>query len=242
MHRFLALLLMAVLASAPANAERPVAPDQFNYSAQGSYVLVWVGPMLGHKSFRGWLDFMKISPETGLTSRTDKGELRTINARAIKDAAAVYNEAKPFIVQGDLGLFLIPVIPGRWVLGGVNGTALSLGSYGFDIPAGTVTYVGKVLVGSEDGSSDVPEIKARGELPEAGLIRRSAPEISTIVLRRPSLSDIPSDILPQSITGHISLAKIDEGIRFNNYLGGVINRAADLGPIPHALPIKKEPH
>lgn len=242
MVRFLIFAFTMVLTCASAHAERPITLDKFVYSAEQGYILVWVGPLDGRKSFLGFLDFMQISPETGKTFRDDNPELRTINARRIKDAAAVYNDPKPLVVQNDLGLFLIPVNPGRWVVGAVNGTALTLGSYAFDVTPASVTYAGKILVGPEDGSSNIPEIKLRGEMPESALIRRSAPQIWTIVLRRPSYSDIPTDVLPTSIKDHVTLANIEGGVRFNNYLSSVINRAADLGPIPHALPIPAGRH
>lgn len=237
--RTIALTIAILLPSLPASAERPVTLEQFSYSAEQGYILVWAGPMQGRKNFRDWLDFMQLSPETGMTTRNDGGNLRTTNARRIKDAAAVYYEAKPLVVDNDLGLFLIPINPGRWVIGGVNGTALTLGSYAFDAPVGAVTYVGKVIVGNEDGSSEVPEIKRRGEAPESALIRRSAPMIATLVLRRPNLSDIPMSALPPSVRDHVISAKIEEDVRFNNYLSGVVNRAADLGPMPHAAPVPK---
>jgi hypothetical protein len=237
--RTIALPLMVLTTSLPANSERPVTLEQFSYSADQGYILVWAGPMQGRKTFPGWLDFMQVSPETGLTTRTDSGDLRTINARSIKDAAAIYYESKPLVFRDDMGLFLIPLKPGRWVIGGANGTALTLGSYAFGVPAGAVTYVGQVIVGNEDGSSQVPEIKIRGQAPESALIRRSAPMIATLVLRRPALSDVPVDTLPTSVTDHLISAKIEEDVRFNNYLSGVVNRAADLGPMAHAAPVAK---
>lgn len=230
---------LALVPAFPTRAERPVTLEQFRYSADQGYILVWVGPMKGRKTFPGWLDFMQISTETGLTTRTDNGELRTINARAIKDAAAVYDESKPLVTRDDSGLFLIPVKPGRWVVGGANGTALTLGSYAFNVPVGAVTYLGKVIVGNEDGSSQVPEIRARAESPETSLIKRSALMFTTIVFSYPKLSDVPHDALPASASDRLIAAEIEKNVRFNNYLGGVINRAADLGPMPHADPVSR---
>ncbi|NKJ03024.1 hypothetical protein [Novosphingobium sp. SG707] len=237
--RTLALPLLFLSHSVPASAERPVTLEQFSYSADQGYILVWAGPMQGRKTFPGFLDFMQASPETGLTTRNDNGELRTINARAIKDAATIYYESRPLAVRDDMGLFLIALKPGRWVIGGANGTALTLGSYAFEAPAAVVTYVGKVIVGKEDGASQVPEIKARGMSPESALIRRSAPAITTLVLRRPDISDVPMEALPSTLRDHLMSAKIEADVRFNNYLSGVINRAADLGPMPHAAPVPR---
>lgn len=218
-----------------AYAERPVTREEFNYDPSKGYIVVWVGPLKGHKGPRDYLDMIRLDPETGETLVEDKGELKTTNARARKDSAAIYNEARPWAIKDDKGLFVIPVNPGQWVIAGVNFTALSLGSYGFSVTPGSLTYVGTVLIGQEDGASDIPEINARALPNNGGDPVKASKALSTIVLRRAERADLPA-YFPYE---HLTIASIKRDVRFNNYLAGSVSRAADLDLMDHAAPVRK---
>lgn len=231
----IAALAVALLASATVGwAERPIAQDKFVYDSQQGYILAWAGPMKGKTSYKDYLDFVRIDPATGKTLIEDPGYARSTNAHAVTDAAAIYYEAKPWAIVNDRGLFLIPVNPGRWVIGGVNNTALSLGSYGFQVERGKISYIGTVLTGKEDGSSEVPEIKVLAPAGDNPAQPRSS-MASTFVLRTADPADLPSSFPKE----HLIVPKIERDVRFNNYQSSLVSRAADLGPMAHERPVPR---
>jgi hypothetical protein len=231
----IAALTATLLACATVGwAERPITQDKFVYDPQQGYILAWAGPMKGKTSYKDYLDFVRVDPATGKTLIEDPGFARTTNARVVKDAAAIYYEAKPWAIVDDRGLFLIPVNPGRWVIGGVNNTALSLGSYAFQVEPGKISYIGTVLTGKEDGSSGVPEIRALAPAGNGPAPQRSN-IASTFVLRLPDSADLPSSFPKE----HVIVPKIERDVRFNNYQSSLVSRAADLGPMGHEWPVPK---
>lgn len=222
-----------LLAMHPALAERPIKQKDYVSDGTQGYVVVWVGPMNGRKTPRELLDFLRIDPKTGSTLVSDQPYLRSTNARRVKDAAAIYYESKPWIIRDDFGLFVMPVNPGRWVVGGVNQTAFSMGSYAFDVAPGKTSYIGTVVVGQESNDSIIPEFRKAGEA-IAGLIDdENVP--NTILLRPADIADLPSEMVWHGLV----LPEIARDVRFNNYLSGLVGRAADLGRKPHEPPRSK---
>ncbi len=231
----IAALIVTLLAYATVGwAERPITQDKFVFDPQQGYILAWAGPMKGKTSYKDYLDFVRIDPATGKTMIEDPGFARTTNAHAVRDAAAIYYEAKPWAIVNDRGLFLIPVNPGRWVIGGVNNTAISLGSYGFQVEPGKISYIGTVLTGKEDGSSEVPEIRALAAARDNPAAQRSN-ITSTFVLRPADPADLPSGFPKE----HMIVPKIERDVRFNNYQASLVSRAADLGLMAHERPVPK---
>lgn len=227
---------LAATSAIPAvgRVERPVTQEKFQYDPASGYILVWVGPMKGKSSFKDYLDFVRIDPSNGDALVRDDGGLRSTNMRAQKDAAAVYYEAKPWVIKDDRGLFLMPVAPGSWVIGSVNNPALSMGSYGFDVAPGKITYVGTVLTGKEDGSSSIPEIAEAGR--KVLSYEGSASNIPhTIVYRTAGLDELPPTIPRDNLV----VPAIRRDVRFNNFMSSLVGRAADLGTMSHQSPVPK---
>ena len=239
MKRLVPLLALAVCA-APASAERPIEPGKFVYNANSGYIFACVAPMNGKQSFKQWLEFVRVDPATGKSTVQDRGGLRSTNARRVKDAAAIYYEAKPwtFDADRDRACFLTAITPGFWVVGSVGNTALSMGSYGFDVAPGKITHVGTILVGAEDGTSTIPEIagaKISDDLLDYGTFSKQL--ISwTIVWRPPVQDDLPENL---STYPAVLATAPQRDVRFDNYISALVGRAADLGPMVQEKPVPK---
>lgn len=233
--RIICLLMVAALGMArPAYAERPITKDKYVHDCKIGYILVWAGPLNGRTKYLDYLDFVRIDPDTGMVVVADSAYLRSTNARRVKDAAAIYYEAKPWVIQNDRGLFLIPVNPGRWTIGAAGVTAFALGSYGFDVQPCKVTYLGTVLTGLEDGNSDIPEIKAAGDALK-GIVENEKDIPSTFALRPADISELPSDFPRENLV----VATMIPDVRFNNYISGLIGRATGLGLMGHEPPVAR---
>lgn len=239
MKRLFPLLALVVCAT-PASAERPIEPGKLVYDASSGYIFACVAPMNGKQSFKQWLEFVRLDPATGKSMVQDRGGLRSTNARRVKDAAAIYYEAKPWTFDAgrDRACFLTAITPGFWVVGSVGNTALSMGSYGFEVAPGKITHVGTILVGAEDGTSTIPEIasaKISDDLLNYGTLSKQL--ISwTIAWRPPVQEDIPSNLSAYSA---VLATTPQRDTRFDNYISGLVGRAADLGLMAHEKPVPK---
>lgn len=233
------IALVAFIALAvSAHAERPIDRAKFSYDANSGYIFACVAPMNGKKSFKRWIEFVRLDDKTGKAIVTDQGPLRSTNARREKDAAAIYYEAKPWITrpQDDTACFLMAINPGRWVIGSVDSTVFALGSYGFDIEPGKITHIGTVISGFEDGKSKYPEIaksKVSPDLLDYGLANSKMS--STFILRAPNEAELPPELNAYRWT----LSKAIEDVRFQNYASALVGRAAELGKIEHQKPVPK---
>lgn len=231
-------LVASVALAVSADAERPIDPAKFSFKYKPGHIFACVAPMNGKKSFKGWVEFVRLDNNTGKVFVTDQGPLRSTNARMEKNAAAIYYEAKPWITrpEDDTACFLMAVNPGRWVIGSVNNTVFALGSYGFDIEPGKITHVGTVISGFEDGKSKYPEIaksKLSSDLLGRGLINSKM--TSTFILRPPNEAEFPPELRAYPWT----LSKTIEDVRFENYAAALVGRAAELGKIEHQKPVPK---
>lgn len=239
MKRLFLFLGLAFCATS-ASAERPIEPGKFVYDANAGYIFACVQPMNGKQSFKQWLEFVRLDPATGKSTVEDRGGLRSTNARRVKDAAAIYYEAKPWTFDAgrDRACFLTAITPGFWVVGSVGNTALSMGSYGFDVAPGKITHVGTILVGAEDGTSAVPEIaKAKISDDLLGYGTLSKQLISwTIAWRGPVAEDIPPNLSTHPV---LLVTDPKRDVRFDNYISALVGRAADLGPMAHEKPVAK---
>ena len=162
---------------------------------------------------------------------------RLINNKKNLDAAMVWG-GDHFGSNGETSLYLVPVNPGKWVIGGAGNTVMSLGSYGFDVKPGEITYVGTILTDRENGKSDIAEFtsaKLSQDLAEFGTLMNIV--MSDALLVRPAGE---SDPLPPAIAAHpVTRAALEPDVRFNNFLSALINRATGLPPLEHQ-PVDRE--
>ncbi|HMJ93132.1 MAG TPA: hypothetical protein VK472_03430 [Allosphingosinicella sp.] len=235
MNRSLALLaaLAASFVAVPAAmAANPLKPEKFVFDPARGYILVRVGPV-GDSGNADPVYFVRMDPAHPGQTLWSFG-MRPINSKKESDAAMVWG-GDNFGNDGKTSLYLVPVNPGEWVIGGAGGTSMSLGSYGFTVKPGEITYVGTILTGRENGKSDIPEIKAATlsqDLVEFGTLMNIV--MSDAILVTPSAAGDP---IPEAIASHgVTHASLIPGVRFNNFLAAMINRAIGLEELEHQLP------
>jgi hypothetical protein len=227
----LAAALVFVLGVADsAEAANPLKPNKFKFDPSIGYILVRVGPT--DKGNAPPVYFARLDDSGKKTVWSFGSGL--INSKKVRDAAMVWG-SDHFGTDGKTSLYLVPVNPGRWVVGGAGGTTMSLGSYGFDVKAGEITYVGTVLTGREDGKSEVPEIaatKLSKDLVEFGTLMNIV--MSDAIVVTPAAE---ADPLPAQINAHpVVRAELIPDVRFNNFLAALVNRAVGLPPLGHQDP------
>lgn len=228
--RTLVLAAALCLGAGSAYAANPLKPAKFVWDPAKGYILARVGPA-GDDGKAPPVYFARLG-EDGRTIWSFGGRL--INNKKNLDAAMVWG-GDHFGSDGQTSLYLVPVNPGKWVIGGAGNTVMSLGSYGFDVKPGEITYVGTILTDRENGKSGIPELqsaKLSQDLVEFGTLMNIV--MSDALLVRPAGD---SDPLPAAITAHpVTRAALQPDVRFNNFLAALINRATGLPPLEHQEP------
>jgi hypothetical protein len=223
------LILAAALCfgAASAQASNPLKPAKFVWNPAMGYILARVGP--SGSDGKAPPVYLARLGEDGNTIWSFGGRL--INNKKNLDAAMIWG-GDHFGTDGKTSLYLVPVNPGRWVVGGAGNTVMSLGSYGFDVKAGEITYVGTILTDRENGKSDIPEFQSARlsrDLVEFGTLMNIV--MSDALLVRPAGE---ADPLPAAIAAHkVSRAELQPDVRFNNFLAALVNRATGLPPLEH---------
>lgn len=225
------LALCVILWTAPATASRPVDQRHFSFDPAMGYILARAGPV-------GTNGRLSVGPIYLVQVDRSKNEVSSLNAPGGMDRRDVFDSATirggdHWGTDGQTSLFLIPVQPGFWTIGGVNATAFSLGSWGFEVRPGEITYVGTILTGRQDGRSPIPEIAASRLAPDLvsfGTLMNIV--MSDAFLLRPAAE---GETLPVALTAHtIRRPELVPDVRFNNFLESMVNRALGLPPMGHA--------
>ncbi|PJI90890.1 hypothetical protein DAH55_12230 [Sphingomonas koreensis] len=226
-----ALLLLAALGTAlvipAANATKPVKPNELKVDHQLGYIVIAVHP----QSDIPFIYLNRLDPTTG--KLVWKYGLGSPGSSKNLDVAQI-TKGRAWATNAHGSFFVIPVTPGRWVIGGTGDhggeTALSLGSYGFDIEPGKFTYVGRVSGSWENGKAKDTRLQAAklsDDLVRFGTLMNIVMSF-TIVHDEPNASDaIPADLQARGVT----IAPIIADVRFDNAFRGLVSRAADLPPI-----------
>lgn len=228
--RTLVLAAALCLGAGAAHAANPLKPAKFVWNPAMGYILARVGPT-GDDGKAPPVYFARLG-EDGDTVWSFGGRL--INNKKNLDAAMVWG-GDHFGSNGETSLYLVPVNPGKWVIAGAGNTVMSLGSYGFDVKPGEITYVGTILTDRENGKSKIPEFqsaKLSKDLVEFGTLMNIV--MSDALLVRPAGE---ADPLPAALTAHpVTRAALQPDVRFNNFLAALINRAHGLPPLEHQAP------
>lgn len=223
---FIAVLGVA-LGTSMANATKPVMPKDFAIDDRLGYIVLAVHPNSDIPFiYLNRIDTTvgKLIWNYGVASPSSSKNLDVVMIKKGREWASSAHGS----------FFVIPVNPGRWVIGGTGDhggeTSLSLGSYGFDIEPGKFTYVGRVSGSWENGRAKDERLrtaKLSDDLVRFGTLMNIVMSM-TIVYDEPSASDpVPADLQARNMT----IAKIIPDVRFNNAYRGLVSRAADLPPI-----------
>lgn len=215
------LLCSAALALASTGAQAAdqlkVAPASLD-PARG-YVLV----RLGERTPGLWNFFSLAAYDEAAEDLAGKGRAKARPVPKGVDKAAVIRE-KPFLAEaGNHRTHLVALTPGRYVIASSPTTCFCLGSYSVEVKPGTITDLGHIYLGAENGSSpwaalsklhSPPDIEARGyTVPDAMAIVPATADTAV----PPGLAALPR--VPATFT---------PVRRFGNHSGQLINRALPL--------------
>ena len=221
--RYFACLASSVLlglSPVTAHAAKPATLDP-----DGAYVLVEIGTldnaMLKGVKMPGSLTLARYDAAKG---DVRGGMLSPDTALPKGQAPRVTIMAKPLVKTKTSRLYLVKLEPDTWVIEGASGTAFSLGSAQFNIAPGQVIDLGVVKPVVEWLDGEGPKSMAGGMMGAMLFGSVKPKEIRPIRLEwRPrTSSDFP---IPSSLSGRtVSAGQFSYGVKFGNYLGGLVNR------------------
>jgi hypothetical protein len=121
--------------------------------------------------------------------------------------------------------YLFELEPDTWVIAGVANTSFSLGSSGLRVESGQVVDLGVVSteLDATEGSGELSAKDVLGAMFIGGLLAgRGDPSPSCATVRPRGSGDLP---LPAGLNAtNVSKPEFVRGLRFGNYLGGLVNR------------------
>ena len=236
MNRFLRHGLIALLAvcapllvTTAAEANRPVKQREFTIDPNMGYILIRTGPVSSRGAASNAVYLVRLDTEKN-TAIWSFGQ-SFIDRRANLDAAMVYG-GNHWGTDGSTSVYVVPVNPGFWVVGGAGATTFSLGSYGFEVRAGEITDVGTVLTGRENGESPIPELAAvrlSQDLVEFGTLMNIV--MSDTMVMRPAAD---GQAVPEALSAYtVRRAELVPDVRFDNFMRSLVSRAVGLPPLGH---------
>jgi hypothetical protein len=241
-------LVLAALSSQPAySAEKAkkvpkikletLKPGKIKLDDRLGYVMIRLGPKAADKNPALGVGFSRIDAATN--KPFDFPTIDVIPKDFWRTASVGINVGRSFADVDGAGLYYIGFYPGRWVIGGVGQTCMSLGTYTFDVKQGEVTDIGTLLVARENGEAGVPELKdakLSQDLAEFGTMMNI---VMTEALYAKPASDTPT--LPAELKAWpVTKATLMPDHRFDNNCTTLINRASSLPPLGHQPPMTRD--
>jgi hypothetical protein len=155
-----------------------------------------------------------------------RGGLRSPGSSLGRGVAVRVSAVRRSLLRNDeRRLFLLELEPDIWVIEGAAGTAFSLGSLTFTVRAGEVLDLGVFSPRTDWPDGEGPTRLTAGRLVGMALLgpfaRTPEPRPAMLEIRRRDTGDFP---VPDSLASRIVPAQFNEGARFGNYLGGLVNR------------------
>lgn len=132
---------------------------------------------------------------------------------------------KPFIAEAShVRTYLVTLTPGRYVIASSPTTCFCLGSYSVDLRPGTVTDLGSIYVGAENGSSPWGALAKLHSSPDIESRGYTIADAMAIVPARP-------DAAAPAVLGALqrTIAEYRPVGRFGNHGGLLVNRVLPLG-------------
>ena len=199
------------------------------------YIVIRVGPKSETETPTA-VAFRRIDPATDLPLTGPDTPNPKDFARSL---SAVVNTTRPFDIGDGVGVYVVKVYPGRWVLNNVGGTCLSLGTYTVDVKAGQVVDFGTVLTAREDGKTTLPEFEGAAlseDLVKFGTMMNIV--MTDAVFVKPAVAGAS---MPAELAGlTVAPATLGKDYRFDNFCAMLVNRATSLSPLEHPKPISQE--
>lgn len=216
------LLLAAALAVAPAPS---LAADALKVAPTGldparGYVLV----RLGERMPNVW-NYLMLAPYDDQAEDVrgrGRAKANTVPKGADKQ---VMIGAKPFIAEEPhLRTHIVAVTPGRYVIASSPTTCFCLGSFSVDVAAGTVTDLGSIYIGAENGSSPWAALSKLHSSPDIETRGYTVADAIAIVPAKADTAVPPAlAALPRVQANYLPVR------RFGNHNGLLLNRALPLG-------------
>jgi hypothetical protein len=227
-RNLLALIMASATSPAPAETLKKV-PAALNPAK--AYILVEYKLMPNpHANLPGSRKTLPLT--SGLTfARYDArlGDIRGLGRAKAKPLPGKQSSIEPFhnreLVRGDAArLHLIEVEPDLWVIQAFGNTSFSLVSYAFRLEPGTVTDLGIAEPAIDwpqgERAADVGDMFKMALL--GPFAKRPPVAPARVSFRARTNRDIPvPDAIPSD---KLRPVKFEPGVKFGNYLGGLINR------------------
>lgn len=212
-------------------------PGKIKLDNRLGYVLVRLGPKAADKNPALTVGFQRIDAETN--KPFNFATIDDIPKDFWRTAGVGINVGRSFGNVDGTGIYYVGFYPGRWAIGGVGQTCMSLGSYTFDVKVGEVTDIGTLLVARENGEAEVPELKdakLSQDLADFGTMMNIV--MSEALYVKPA-SDTPT--LPAELKSMpLVKATLTPDYRAENTCSSLINRATSLPPIGHQPPMTRD--
>lgn len=132
----------------------------------------------------------------------------------------------PIAKEKERRLYLVTLEPDTWVVEGSGGTAFSLGSRSFTVAAGEVIDLGVAAPATDYAEGEKPYKLTAGKLAGMALLGPFAGGMPKPVKAMVAFHDRgPADMaLPSALRERAHPAAFSTGVKFGNYLGGLVNR------------------
>jgi hypothetical protein len=217
LRAFLVLFLM--------NASASLAAKKFEAPASdGAYVLIEVGSLedavIKGASLPGSIIFAQYDPDSkDLALNGSKSGGKTPALLATRASTT-----KPIAKSKSARLYLVQLLPGKWVIEGANGTSFSLGRKSFNIEAGQVIDLGfmKPKVDRLEGEEPKSQASAFLSALTVGSMKPKDERPVRLEMRARTQSDLA--LPPGLLNVPLSQPSYEEDKRFGNHLGGLVNR------------------
>lgn len=217
----LALAPLVLLRSDPLPAAQVLEKPPSELSAGTAYVLVRMGER-GPKGLLGTLMLSPYDPDAQDIRGRGRAKGNPLPAKA--DDKVVIGPGKTLAVADHVATYLVALTPGRYVISNSPTTCFCLGSYQFEAEAGTITDLGLIYVGPENGSSPWAVLAGLRSSPDIEDIGYTVADAIAIYPWKEGMS-VPASIaaLPRKPAAYSAAPRI------GNHYGKLLNRALPLG-------------
>ncbi len=212
-------------------------PGKIKLDNRLGYVLVRLGPKAADKNPALSVGFSRIDGATN--APFNFVTMNDIPKDFWRTSSVGINPGRSFGDVDGTGIYYVGFYPGRWVIGGVGQTCMSLGTYSFDVKQGEVTDIGTLLVARENGEAGVPELKdakLSQDLADFGTMVNIVMSEALYVKPASNTPALPAELKAMPVVK----ATLTPDHRLDNSCASLINRAASLPPLGHQSPMTRD--